>query len=281
MTDKKQAAVTFFNELASPGYGLDGRFFPAMGKRVVEIADIQPGHRVLDVAAGRGALLFAAAEKAGQNGEVIGIDLADSMIRETSAEIAARRITNSKIVKMDAENLEFPDNLFDRILCGFALFFFPNLEGTLAEFKRVIKPPGRLVVSTFAQGGYPWNWYEDLIASHGISSRDKEMDSFSTDFLDEPSHLRAFLERAGFSRVEVAEEEYIDTYPDAITWWDQVMSSPDSALLQEMNRNQMESFKSDAFEYVNASAGISGFRAIYKALIASSELAYDGSDEST
>jgi len=281
MIDKKQAAVNYFDELASPGYGLDGRFFPAMGKRVVEIADIQPGHRVLDVAAGRGALLFTAAKRAGANGEVIGIDLADSMVRETSAEIAARRMTNCKIVKMDAEHLEFPDFSFDRVLCGFALFFFPNLEGTLGEFKRVIKPPGRLVVSTFAESGYPWIWYEDLLAAHGISSRDKKLDSFITDFLDEPSHLGAVLEQAGFSRVEVTEEEYIDTYSDAITWWDQVMSSPDAMLLREMNRDQMESFRSDASEYVNASAGASGFKAIYKALIASGELAPESSEDAT
>ena len=279
MTDKKQAVANFFNKLASPGYGLDGRFFPAMGKRVVEIADIQPGHRVLDVAAGRGALLFAAAKKAGTNGEVIGIDLADSMVRETSAEIAARGMTNCKIVKMDAEYLEFPDNFFDRVLCGFALFFFPNLEATLAEFRRVTKFPGRLVVSTFAQGGYPWNWYEELLKAYGISWRN--IDSLGTDSLDEPHQLKAVLERAGYSKVVVAEEEYIDTYPDAITWWDQVMFSPDGALLREMNRDQMESFRSDAFEYVNASAGAGGFKAIYKALIVSGELAYDGSDEST
>jgi len=276
--NKKKATAKFFDELAAPGYGLDGRFFPAMGKRLVELADIQPGHRVLDVAAGRGALLFPAAKEAGPNGEVIGIDLADSMVRETSAEIAARRIKNARIVKMDAENLEFPHNLFDRVLCGFALFFFPNLEGTLAEFRRVLKPAGRLVVSTFADGGYPWNWYEDLLSTHGVSSREGKLDSFITDFLDEPAHLKEVLERAGFTKVEVTEEEYVDTYPDAAAWWDQALSSPDGAMLRELNRDQMESFRSDAFEHVNASGGTGGFRAIYKALITSGEPIQDGSD---
>ena len=280
-TDKKRATADFFDVLASPGYGLDSRFFPAMGKRVVEIADIQPGHLVLDVAAGRWALLFAAAKKAGPNGEVIGIDLADSMVHETSAEITAQRMTNCKIVKMDAENLEFPDGLFDRVLCGFALFFFPNLEGALAEFRRVMKLTGRLVVSTFAGGGYPWVWYEDLLNAYGISSRDKELDSFITDSLDEPTYLRAVLERAGFSKVKVAEEEYVDTYPDATNWWDWVWSSSDGALLQEMNKDQIESFKSDAFEYVNASAGTGGFRATYKALIASGEMVYHDAEDVT
>lgn len=279
MTDKKKAAVNFFDDLASPGYGLEPKFFSAMGKRVVELAEIQPGHRVLDVAAGRGAILFPAANKAGSTGEVIGIDLADSMVRETSAEITTRRMTNTKIMKMDAENLEFSDNFFDRVLCGFALFFFPNLKRALAEFRRVIKRSGRLVVSTFARGGYPWVWYENLLEKHGVSSRDRELDGYMTDLLDESAHLKSVLEQAGFSEVEVAEEEYVDTYPDATAWWDQVLFSSDGALLRAMNEDQMERFKSDAFEVINASAGASGFTAIYLALIASGELIHDGSHE--
>jgi len=278
MTDKKQAAVNFFDKLASPGYGLEGRFFSGMGKRLVEIADIQPGQRVLDVAAGRGALLFPAANKAGSKGEVIGIDLADSMVRETSAEIADRGLKNTKIVKMDAEKLEFPDNFFDHVLCGFALFFFPNLEGALAEFKRVLKLNGRLVVSTFAEGGYPWGWYEDLLEKYDISSRDKELDSYITDILDEPTHLKAVLERVGFSNVEVAEEEFVDIYPDATTWWDSILSSPDGELLRGIDENKMEHFKSDAFGHINNSADAEGFRAVYKALIAFGEQAQSSSD---
>ena len=49
---------------------------------------------------------------------------------------------------MDAEKLEFPDNSFDFVFCGFALFFFPSILKAVSEFKRVLKPGGRLVVST-------------------------------------------------------------------------------------------------------------------------------------
>jgi len=277
MIDKKKAAVNFFDELTSPGYGLDGRFFSVMGRRLAGMADIQPGHRILDVAAGRGALLFPAAQKAGSKGEVIGIDLADSMVRETSAEIAARGITNARIMKMDAENLEFPGLFFDRVLCGFALFFFPNLAGTLAEFRRVLKHSGRLVVSTFAAGGYPWIWYEDLLEKHGISTRDRDLEDFITDSLDEPDHLKMVLDQAGFSNVEVVEVDHIDAYTDAASWWDQVLSSPDGRLLRGLDEDRVERFKSDAFQHIEKSANAKGLRAVYKALIAFGERVHDGS----
>ena len=54
-------------------------FFPHFGKRLVDIAKISPGSKVLDVATGRGALLFPAAEAVGQYGQVVGIDLAETM----------------------------------------------------------------------------------------------------------------------------------------------------------------------------------------------------------
>lgn len=97
------------------------------------------------------------------------------------------------------------------------------------------------------------------------------MDKFITDSLDEPNHLRAVLGQADFSKVEVVEEKYMDTYTNATNWWEQVLSSPDGALLRTMDKNRMERFKSDAFEHVNASTGAGGFRAVYKALIASGE----------
>jgi ubiquinone/menaquinone biosynthesis C-methylase UbiE len=50
--------------------------FGRLGRRLVELAGVHAGGRVLDVATGRGAVLFAATERAGERGRVIGVDLA-------------------------------------------------------------------------------------------------------------------------------------------------------------------------------------------------------------
>lgn len=50
---------------------------------------------------------------------------------------------------MDAEHLDFPDATFDRVLCGFGVMFFPNQNRALGEFRRVMKPGGRVAVSTW------------------------------------------------------------------------------------------------------------------------------------
>ena len=101
------------------------RYFPVFGEWLVEVAQIPEGAKILDVACGRGAVLFPAAERVGASGHVIGIDLADGMARETGLEIERRELNQAESRQMDAEHLTFPDSSFDFVLCGFSLQFFP------------------------------------------------------------------------------------------------------------------------------------------------------------
>src|SRR5262249_3356453 len=138
---------TQFNTVAAE-YDAGPGCFAHFGRRLVTAAEIQPGQRVLDVACGRGAVLFPCAERVGQTGQAIGVDLADEMVRATN-EAAARRGITARSLVMDAEHLDFPDATFDRVLCGFGIMFFPNQIQALDEFRRVMKPGGRLAVSTW------------------------------------------------------------------------------------------------------------------------------------
>ncbi|HKZ54384.1 MAG TPA: class I SAM-dependent methyltransferase, partial [Anaerolineales bacterium] len=109
------------------------------------------GASVLDIASGRGASLFPAAERVGPTGRAIGIDLAESMVEEAIREICSRGLGNLEARVMDAENLLFPNATFDYVLCGFCLFFFPQLERALSEMRRVLKPNGRIATSTWGK----------------------------------------------------------------------------------------------------------------------------------
>ena len=122
--------------------------FAYFGKRLVKSAEILPDHRVLDVATGRGAAFFPAAELLSNAGEIVGIDLSDEMVRATNAE-ATRRGLPGRAQVMDAEHLVFKDATFDRVLCGFGIMFFPDQLHALGEFQRVLKPGGLLAVSTW------------------------------------------------------------------------------------------------------------------------------------
>lgn len=103
----------------------------------------------MDVATGKGAVLFPLAERVGHSGKVVGVDISKQMLAETSIAVQKRDIHWIDLVYMDAEQLDFPDNSFDAIFYGFALFFFPSMSKALSEFKRVLKPNGFLAVSTW------------------------------------------------------------------------------------------------------------------------------------
>src|SRR6266498_4392633 len=153
---------------SSSTYGRIGpNFFSHFGRNLVSHANLPLHARVLDVACGRGAVLFPAANAVGPKGFVTGIDFAEGMVKETAREVADRGLSNVGVYQMDAEHLDFRDSSFDAVLCGFAIFFFPQLERALAEFRRVLKPGGSIAVSTWGnQFDEDFDWFDQLVKKY-------------------------------------------------------------------------------------------------------------------
>lgn len=127
----------------------DDFFVPALfdqwPERVLDLAHVARGDRVLDVGCGTGVLARAAVGRVGPPGRVVGVDPNDGM-----RAVAQRRCPGVEIVAGFAEALPFPDASFDAVLSQFALMFFADREGALQEMRRVLRPGGRLVVLTWA-----------------------------------------------------------------------------------------------------------------------------------
>jgi len=120
----------------------------AWKRRVLEIAELGHGQRVLDLAAGTGDLARRAQEAGGESLEVVATDLTPEMLR-----VGVRR-PGTQIrgwVVGDAEALPYPDASFDRVLVGYGLRNFADLEACLAEILRCLTPGGRLVTLDFGQ----------------------------------------------------------------------------------------------------------------------------------
>jgi ubiquinone/menaquinone biosynthesis C-methylase UbiE len=168
-----------YDEVGPPVFGYFGR-------RLVEFAEIKSGDKVLDVAAGKGAVLFPAAERVGPAGRVIGIDLSAGMVAETRRrveEASGNEYLPAEIYEMDAENLEYSDSTFDNVLCGLALFFFPHREQALAGFRRVLKSDGRIAVTTWGRSQGYSAWLNESLKEHLPSqiSQQKSEEQVETD----------------------------------------------------------------------------------------------------
>ena len=197
---------------AAPTYDQVGPlFFTHFGQRLVELMQIPRGAHVLDVATGRGAVLFPAAEAVGAQGRVIGIDLAPMMVQETAEVIAHRKLAPQvAVMPMDAETLQFPDASFDYLLCGFALFFFPQLDRALAEFRRVLKPQGRIGVTTWDKSFAPMVGLDELVQAHlppqPTTNPSPTAEANPQPIFDTPAGLEAILQSAGFTEIQLHAE---------------------------------------------------------------------------
>jgi len=112
--------------------------------RVAEIAEIELGQHVLDVACGTGTLARAAQLETGLTGQVIGLDASKLML-----ESAQRQSRSIEWQIGDATSMPFEKNRFDRVLCQFSLMFITNRVAAIKEMLRVCKTDGLVVVATW------------------------------------------------------------------------------------------------------------------------------------
>jgi demethylmenaquinone methyltransferase / 2-methoxy-6-polyprenyl-1,4-benzoquinol methylase len=130
-------AARYYNRV---GQMLDLGSGPWYRRQALRRAGLRHGMRVLDVATGTGLVAHGAARLVGEAGRVIGVDPSRGMLRE------ARKAVAGPLVQGRAEALPFRDDLFDMLSMGFALRHVPELEVAFAEYRRVLKPGGHLLL---------------------------------------------------------------------------------------------------------------------------------------
>lgn len=121
----------------------------SLSDRMVELAAIGPGSRVLDVASGVGEPAATAARRAGPDGQVLATDLSEEMLGHGRARAEKLGLDNIEFRRMDAQALEVPEAGFDAVLCRWGVMFLPDLDGALAGFHRCLKPGGHLVAAVW------------------------------------------------------------------------------------------------------------------------------------
>ena len=140
-------------DTAAPGLKDWGQsFVPQLqpfSERMVELADIQPGQRVLDVATGYGEPAVTAAYRVGPSGHVIATDLSPQMIALGRERVAERGLDNIDFREMDAETLDLPENSFEIAFCRLGLMYLPDPQMALERMHQLLVPGGRLVAAVW------------------------------------------------------------------------------------------------------------------------------------
>ena len=154
---------------AAPTYDRVGvAYHEHFARRLVELAGLPAGADLLDVGCGHGAVLLAAARQAGG---LTGVDVSAGMLDRARDALGAAGVDDVRLEVMDAEDLAFASGSFDAVTAAFLLFFLPDPEGAVAEFHRVLRPGGRIAVSTWGDEDPRWAWADELLADLQVDRR--------------------------------------------------------------------------------------------------------------
>jgi demethylmenaquinone methyltransferase/2-methoxy-6-polyprenyl-1,4-benzoquinol methylase len=174
------------------------------------VADVKPGHQVLDIAGGTGDLAMAFARKVGPTGTVVHTDINAAMLRTGRDRLLDAGIVLPTVV-CDAEKLPFASGRFDRVSVAFGLRNMTHKELALAEMQRVLKPGGKLLVLEFSRVAPPlekaYEWYSFQVLPR--LGRWVARDEASYRYLAESirmhpgqEELKAMMARCGFGHVD-------------------------------------------------------------------------------
>ena len=118
-----------------------------VSNRLIEMAGVRPGHKVLDIATGIGEPAITVSQLVGPAGHVVATDQSHQMLAIAQDRAAQSGLKNLEFRVVDAEVMDFSEKSFDSILCRWGLMFLPNLVATLARIRQMLVQHGKFATS--------------------------------------------------------------------------------------------------------------------------------------
>ena len=150
----KKAEVVQVYSRTAPVYDIWGILTESKArKRALELARIRDGESILEVAVGTG-LTFKQILQANPHGCNIGIDLTPAILEKAQRRAAKTGLNNYRLSLGDAYDLQYPDQHFDLLVNNYLFDLLPEQDfvTVLTEFKRALKPSGRLILINMTKG---------------------------------------------------------------------------------------------------------------------------------
>lgn len=122
-----------------------------ISERLVKLAGVGSGSRVLDVAAGYGEPALTAAREAGPEGRVVATDISAEMLAFGRERAAAAGLGNVEFIEADASSLDFPHESFDAAVSRWGIIFEPDAEAAAARIRSFLEPGARMAIASWGE----------------------------------------------------------------------------------------------------------------------------------
>jgi SAM-dependent methyltransferase len=252
--DGVAAAWNEYSELIDSSAGV-------VSERLVEMAGVKEGDRVLDVAAGYGEPSLTAARKVGPEGSVVATDISAEMLGFGRQRAADAGIDNIEFVQSDAVSLDFPAESFDAAVSRWGIIFEPDGEGAAARVREFLKPGARFAISS-------WGPPERVpFLAVAMQTAMKKLDvppppPGTPGPLSRPTAeaIGGLLEGGGFSGVEVEDLEVTFEFesPEEYTEFTLAMAAPIKAMLAPHPEDVQRETREAITDAVREASGANG-----------------------
>jgi SAM-dependent methyltransferase len=217
--DQQRADLRESWESAAAGWGSHAEQVREWGMPVsvamIDALHLQPGQRVLELAAGPGDTGFLAAEIIAPGGGVLlSSDGADAMLEVARARAAQLGVTNVEFKQLELEWIDLPTATVDAVLCRWGIMLTVDPEAAAREIRRVLRAGGRAAFSVWdTPERNPWATIFNRALVDLSFAQPPDPDAPGPFSLAPPGRLQELLEDAGFTAVEVSTVAVVRRFP--------------------------------------------------------------------
>ena len=232
--DARERTIAAYNAAADSYDDAANSFWDRFGRKTIERLELKPGANVLDVCCGSGASAIPAAEAVGPGGSVLAIDLAGRLLEIACAKAKVHGLQNVEFRVGDMLNLDLPQSKFDAVVCVFGIFFVPDMPAAVTELWRVVRPGGKLAITTwgprFFEPGNTAFWNAVLSVAPDLHK------SFNPwDRICDPQSLQQLFADAGIEHSEARAEAGQHPIPSPEAWWSAILGSGYRGTLERLD----------------------------------------------
>jgi ubiquinone/menaquinone biosynthesis C-methylase UbiE len=216
------------------------RFFATSAAHMATKLELRGDEAVLDVACGTGHASLAIAALL-PRGRLTAIDFSPAMLAQARKKAAAFAGHNLEFVERDMQAIDWQAE-FDAAVCAFGIFFVEDMDAQLSRIARAVKPGGRVVITSFAEG-YMMPLRSLMmarLARFGVEAPPQPWRSIASE-----ESCRDFFHRAGLRDIEVEHKELGYFLADAEAWWSVIWNAGFRRLVNRLSPEDQVRFKAD------------------------------------
>lgn len=249
-TDEQARAARTYNSASDSYDDPANSFWERFGVETVERLSLRPGMRVLDVCCGSGASALPAAAAVGLDGYVLGLDLAEDLLRLARKKAASRGLTQVEFRVGDMLNPAIAES-FDAVICVFGIFFVSDMVAAVRQLWQRVDSGGQLAITTWGP-----RFFEPLNTVFWNAVRDVKPDLYKGfqpwDRVAEPEALKALMSAAGVTSPKAVIENGTHVLRAPDDWWTMVLGSGYRATIDQLDADAQARVQRQCLEYIRS-----------------------------